>query len=95
MATKRKEATAPADNQQKPLVEFSEEEQWRIIRETGILKAIPKDGAQQASPKPEEPEELLSPFTLEVFAALALIVPFSFLLLLMEMYVSVSIIQVY
>ena len=87
MAKKRAGATtAPADQEQKPLVELSEEEQWRIIRDSGVLQTIQNEGA---SPKPREPEELLSPFTLEVFAALALIVPFSCLLLMMEMCVPV------
>lgn len=84
MAKKRKQAAASAD-EQKPLVDFSEEEQWRIIRDSGVLKKLPTDIEQKASPKPQKPEELLSPFTLEVFAALALIIPFSSLLLLMEM----------
>ena len=82
MAKKRKQASTPA-TPQKPLIDISEEEQWRIIRDSGVLKTISpeeKDGAQ-----PQAPEELLSPFTLEVFAALALIIPFSCLLLMMEM----------
>lgn len=80
MAKKRKAAAAaPAENTT-PLVDIGADEQWRIINQTGILNKITED-------KPEEtnPEELLSPLTLEIFAALALIIPFSALLLMMEM----------
>lgn len=83
MAKKRKQAAAPA-TPQKPLIDISEDEQWRIIRDSGVLKTI--SSKEERSAQPQAPEELLSPFTLEVFAALALIIPFSCLLLMMEMY---------
>lgn len=85
MAKKRKDAAASSTKQDKPLVDISEEDQWRIIRESGVLNKV-----AAAEPEPEKEEEeqpLLSPFTEECFAALSLIIPFSFLLLMMEMYV--------
>ncbi|KIP10641.1 hypothetical protein PHLGIDRAFT_28311 [Phlebiopsis gigantea 11061_1 CR5-6] len=84
MAKKRKQAAAPA-TPQKPLIDISEDEQWRIIRDSGVLKTI--SSKEERSAQPQAPEELLSPFTLEVFAALALIIPFSSLLLMMEILV--------
>ncbi|GJE84691.1 hypothetical protein PsYK624_007670 [Phanerochaete sordida] len=85
MAKKRKDAGAssPANKQsQKPLVDIPEQEQWRIIRDSGILQSVP---AGEKESEAEEP--LLSPFTEECFAALALIIPFSSLLLMMEILV--------
>lgn len=86
MAKKRKDAAVPSETEsepQKPLVEISEQEQWRIIRESGILGEIPTGEKDEKAEDEDKP--LLSPFTEECFAALALIVPFSFLLLMMEM----------
>lgn len=60
-------------------LEIPEEEQWRLINETGILK--------QAIPRPNIPttaqEDL--PLAEEIFGAVTLIIPFSFLLLLFDM----------
>ncbi len=89
-ATKRKSAqtaqTVPSAQQKDPLVEISEEEQWRIIRDSGILKqANDSQGGEDREVAPGEP--LLSPLTEEVFSAMTLIIPHSFLLLMMEMYV--------
>lgn len=81
---KRKDAAASGSKQKQkpnePLVDISEEEQWRIIRDSGVLKEI-----QTADAEADEDKPLLSPFTEECFAALSLIIPFCFLLLLMEM----------
>lgn len=59
---------------QQPLIEIAEEEQWRIIKQTGILDAA-KDSVV---------EERIS-LGDEIFNAVLLIIPFSSLLLLMEM----------
>ena len=72
--TKAVEDTAQAPND----IQISEEERWRLINETGILK--------DAMPRPslvEEGEELS--FGDEIFNAVILIIPFSFLLLMFEM----------
>lgn len=83
MAKGRKANTkAPAKNKSPGNLELPEEEQWRIINETGILKKFP---GPRASDVVHEEEQ--TPFADEVFNAMLLIIPMSFLLLLMEMYV--------
>lgn len=82
MGKKRKDAATASTEKKEPLVDLSEEDQWRIIRESGVLKKI----VPETKEEPQE-EQLLSPFTEEVFAALALIIPHCALLLMMEMYV--------
>jgi len=60
-------------------IEISEEEQWRLINETGILKQpIPRPNAEDI--KKEEEHTLAE----EIFSAITLIIPFSFCLLLFE-----------
>jgi hypothetical protein len=59
-------------------LEIPEDEQWRLINETGILKeAIPKPNA----PTIEEETSLAE----EMFGTVTLIIPFSFLLLMFDM----------
>ena len=95
MARNRKSGTRPSDvpsGNDAPLLDIPESEQWRIIRESGILKQIPKEGQAAGATQggaDEEPEGL-SPFAEEVFNAIMLIIPMSFMLLLMEMYVILS-----
>jgi hypothetical protein len=59
--------------------EVSEEEQWRIINETGLLKQLP------TSPRTTRVEEEETPFAEEILNALLLIAPFTFLLVMMDM----------
>lgn len=69
-----------------PNLEISEEEQWRLINETGILKKpIPRSSAATME---VEKEEDVTPLAEEIFNSVILIVPFSFLLLMFEMYVE-------
>lgn len=70
-----------SDNSQKPLIEISEQEQWRLINQSGILQS----SALQALPTPAQNTEDLTPLSDEIFNAALLIIPFSSLLLLMEM----------
>ena len=60
-----------------------DDEQWRLVKESGLLNTI-----DTASPKPttEEPDE----YSLvdEAFDAALLVIPFSFLLFMMDMSVS-------
>jgi len=58
-------------------VELAEDEQWRLINESGIL--------QKVSTKKEDEEEEDYPLAEEIFSAVTLIIPFSFLLLMMDM----------
>ncbi len=76
-------------------IDIPEDEQWRIINESGILKQIPRewnpsrpaDQGQEVTQGAEGDEEGLSPFAEEVFSAAMLTIPMSFMLLMMEMYV--------
>ncbi|KAF9058089.1 hypothetical protein BJ165DRAFT_105624 [Panaeolus papilionaceus] len=65
----------------KPLIDIPEDEQWRLIKQTGILDSVKSEPA----PATKEPEEL----TLgdEIFNAVMYIIPFSSLLILMEILV--------
>ena len=69
--------------QSTPLIKLSEDEQWRIINQTGVLKSLSKEG--DLSNPPISANDEATPFGDEVFNSLLLIVPFSFLLLMMEM----------
>lgn len=64
---------SPSDQQ-----EISEEEQWRIINETGLLKNFP-------SSPPTKTAEEETPFAEEILNAMLLIAPFTFLLVMMDM----------
>lgn len=59
--------------------EISEEEQWRIVNETGLLKQLPNP------PRTARVEEEETPFAEEILNALLLIAPFTFLLVMMDM----------
>jgi len=77
MARNRR-AKAQTSSEPSQSLEISEEEQWRLINETGILKeAIPAVAEEQGD----------TPFAEEIFNSIILIIPFSFLLLMFEMYV--------
>lgn len=83
-------AEAPArPKPAKPLIEIDEEEQWRIIKESGVLNN-PALTTGDLAPGVSEVQEVTEELTLgdEIFNALLLIIPFSSLLLLFEMYVS-------
>lgn len=84
-AKKRKAAKAASESKHtEPLVDISEEDKWRIIRDSGILQQV--GNSQDDEDREVAPgEPLLSPLTEEIFSAMTLIIPHSFLLLLMEM----------
>jgi len=70
---------------EKPLIDISEEEQWRIINQTGILKSA----ALQESPSNRDVSSMSAPDEItslgdEIFNAMLLIIPFSSILLMME-----------
>jgi hypothetical protein len=58
-------------------LEIPEDEQWRLINETGILKEV--------NPTPNAMTFEETPLAEEIFAATTLIIPFSFLLFLFDM----------
>lgn len=68
----------------KPLIEISEEEQWRLIHDTGILHKVSDVTNSEAAATDTQGREALD-LGDEIFNATLLIIPFSFLLLLMEM----------
>lgn len=72
------ETPQPTEN-----IEISEEDQWRIIKDSGILNNLPQTHTAQQ----EDAEELDVTLGDEIFNASLLVIPMSFLLLLMEMYV--------
>ncbi|CAL1702184.1 unnamed protein product [Somion occarium] len=84
MARNRKPSKKPAtEENQQPSVDIPEQEQWRIIKESGILKGVPIENPNSSSNSDEEPEGL-SPLVEEIFSAINLIILHSFLLIMME-----------
>ncbi|KAI9466833.1 hypothetical protein BJY52DRAFT_1234630 [Lactarius psammicola] len=73
--------------QSPPYVQFSEEEQLRLIERTGTLKEIPvsvqRHEASSTSPGASVDEDEDYPLAEEIFAATTLLIPMSFLLLMM------------
>lgn len=65
-------ASAPRD------LTLTKEEKWRLMQES-------EDFRNSDGPGVDEIEEQDSPLAEEIFAAITMIVPFSFLLLMMEM----------
>jgi hypothetical protein len=79
---------SPRAKPDKPLIDITEDEQWRLINQSGILQnpALVQESRVESTVVDVEEEE----FSLcdEIFNAVMLIMPFSSLLLLMEMCVS-------
>lgn len=79
----------------RPHLRISEEEQLRLIERTGIVKEIPVSGQRQheassTSPRASVDEDEDYPLAEEIFAATTLLIPMSFLLLMMYMWVPAS-----
>ena len=70
-----------AQNLDHSATEIPEEEQWRLVNESGILGKV-----SRKQEVPNEEDEATT-FAEEIFGAILLIIPFSFLLLMMEMFV--------
>ncbi|KAI0649985.1 hypothetical protein C8Q79DRAFT_941816 [Trametes meyenii] len=69
-------------------VDIPEEEQWRIIKESGILNQIPSESKEKQGAAEDEDEDYeISPLADEIFRAIYLVIPMSFMLLLMEILV--------
>ncbi|PBK72621.1 hypothetical protein ARMSODRAFT_953016 [Armillaria solidipes] len=90
MANKRKTANAKEPSSttakipSKPLIQLSEEEQWRLINESGVLHQV---AAAEDAPSSEgitQSKEEDSPLAEEIFDAVVLIIPFTFLFVMME-----------
>jgi hypothetical protein len=95
--TKSPEKSSPSTNErtQQPLIEISEEEQWRLINETGILKKIPQTEQQPSSAKGNDETEKNTGVGEDILDTVFYLVPFSFLLMMMEMYVRYTSVRVY
>ena len=72
-------------SQNTPLIQLSEEEQWRLIEQTGILKKVPTSETSSSTPPQGNDDEEEYPLAEEIFAATTLLIPISFLLLMMYM----------
>ena len=88
----RKRQTDKNQSQDTPDLQISNEEQWRLIEQSGVLKKVPTSDHQptptssstpQADQGNDDEEEY--PLAEEVFAATTLLIPMSFLLLMMYM----------
>ncbi|TEB30133.1 hypothetical protein FA13DRAFT_1733951 [Coprinellus micaceus] len=84
-STSVKPSEVPAVKNRKPLIEIPEDEQRRLIEETGILnKFIEVVQDQKSGTVVEEFVEESLPIADEIFNAVLYIIPVSFLLLMME-----------
>lgn len=86
----RKRQTDKSQSQNAPELQISEEERWRLIEQSGILKKVPtadheptSSSTPQANQGNDEEEEY--PLAEELFAATTILIPISFLLLMMYM----------
>ncbi|PBL02495.1 hypothetical protein ARMGADRAFT_891609, partial [Armillaria gallica] len=68
----------------KPLIQLSEEEQWRLINESGVLHQVAAAEGAPSSEGMKQSKEEESPLAEEIFDAVVLIIPFTFLLVMME-----------
>ncbi|KAK0230832.1 hypothetical protein IW262DRAFT_1340754 [Armillaria fumosa] len=90
MANKRKTANAKESSStaakipSKPLIQLSEEEQWRLINESGVLHQVAAADGAPSSEGIKQRKEADSPLAEEIFDAVVLIIPFTFLLVMME-----------
>lgn len=95
MARQRKKLQSPPNSSGAPQAEhIPEEEQWRIIEKTGVLKNIRGEGSGEGKStlkiaKEDQPEgsddDPFTPFCQEVFNTILLVIPFSSLYVMMDM----------
>jgi hypothetical protein len=87
MAKRNQEGTH--DKQSTPYVQLSEEEQLRLLKQAGVLEEIPVSGqkheASSTPPQSSDDDNEDYPLAEEIFAATTLLIPMSFLLLMMYM----------
>lgn len=86
----RRRQTDKNQSQNTPDLQISDEEQWRLIEQSGVLKQVPTSDHEptssstlQANRGNDDEEEY--PLAEEIFAAITLLIPMSFLLLMMYM----------
>ena len=87
MAKRHQEGTNA--KQSPPYVQLSEEEQLRLLKQIGTLEEIPVSGpkheASSTPPQASVDDNEDYPLAEEIFAATTLLIPMSFLLLMMYM----------
>ncbi|KAG2135918.1 uncharacterized protein EDB93DRAFT_796751 [Suillus bovinus] len=76
----RKRQTTETTPEQKPLVEISEDEQWRLIEQTGVLRKI--SDTRKPGETTDDVERL--PLADEIFNAVVFIMPLTFFLIMMD-----------
>lgn len=84
-----KQQASAASASRSTAIDIPEEEQWRIIEQTGILKQAGTSGSKVPAEGDDGEDYEISPLADEIFRALYLAIPMSFMLLLMEMYVFI------
>ncbi|OJT13339.1 hypothetical protein TRAPUB_10105 [Trametes pubescens] len=82
-----KQQASAASASKSTAIDIPEEEQWRIIEQTGILKQAGTSGSKVPEVGNDEEDYEISPLADEIFRALYLVIPMSFMLLLMEILV--------
>ena len=88
----RKRQTDKNQSQDTPDLQISNEEQWRLIEQSGVLKKVPtsdheptSSSTPQANQGNDDDDNEEYPLAEEIFAATTLLIPMSFLLLMMYM----------
>ncbi|KAG1892560.1 hypothetical protein F4604DRAFT_1700048 [Suillus subluteus] len=88
MAKKRQTTQAAQTTPvQKPLVEISEDEQWRLIEQTGVLRKI-SDTQKPRDTSTDNVEPL--PLVDEIFNAVAYIIPLTSFLIMMDILIHLQ-----
>ncbi|KAH7916190.1 hypothetical protein BJ138DRAFT_1076025 [Hygrophoropsis aurantiaca] len=77
MARNRKDKTKSPPN-----TEISEDEQWRLIQESGVLQKVAQSDGAAVETSPDDDGRI--PLAEELFSAAVLLIPFSSFLLLMD-----------
>ncbi|KAF8897454.1 hypothetical protein BD779DRAFT_1490944 [Infundibulicybe gibba] len=87
MARNRKAKTSTTGSNSgstQPAIEISDEEQWRLINQSGVLQKAVAPPPESSPDMIHENDEEFVPLAEELFNSVLLIIPFSFLLLMME-----------
>jgi hypothetical protein len=89
---KRAAAASDASTRKDAPADIPEDEQWRLIEQSGILKRLPRpehaNEPEQDEPQSHEDEEddsVCSPLMEEIFNSILLIIPFTSLYIMMDM----------
>ncbi|KDQ64868.1 hypothetical protein JAAARDRAFT_28517 [Jaapia argillacea MUCL 33604] len=85
--SKTKKAQPPATAH---IEEISDEEQWRLINESGVLQKLSSSNGASAADKETEPTADEMGLAEEIFNAIIFIMPFSFCLLMMDILIHLQ-----